>query len=184
MWERYFSPQTCEDIVKLALQEPVVEASVGFSTVQVNLIARRSKIRWINKTNKNLSWLIDEIDNLIHTVNNDAFGVDIFKLLSLQFTEYSSDYSGHYGWHNDVNWEGNRQTHRKLSATVQLSDPATYKGGVFEMKPLFYEPPPENTLKTQGTVLIFPSFLEHRVSPVTEGTRYSLVAWMEGPKWR
>jgi len=182
MWEQYFQPQICEEIISMALQISPQTATVGFSDVQVNTSTRRSRVRWITpRENRDL---VEEVDNLVHVVNNDAFGVDIFKLLTLQFTEYNAEDAGHYDWHNDVNWGGNRQTHRKLSVVIQLTDPDKYKGGVFEMKPLFLAPPPEDKLKKQGTALIFPSFIEHRVTPVTEGTRYSLVAWMEGPKWR
>jgi len=52
------------------------------------------------------------------------------------------------------------------------------------MKPLHLTAPNAEQLKTQGTALIFPSFIVHKVNPVTKGTRHSLVAWIEGPKWR
>ena len=70
---------------------------------------------------------------------------------------------------------------RKLSVTVQLSDPSEYEGGGFE----FLEcPNPDESSRKKGTVLVFPSYLKHRVLPVTKGTRKSLVAWFEGPRWK
>jgi len=91
---------------------------------------------------------------------------------------------GYYNWHNDVNWDDGRPVHRKLSFICQLTDPAKYEGGDFEMQPLHLGAPNQEQLKTQGTALIFPSFIVHKVNPVTKGTRHSLVAWIEGPKWR
>jgi len=66
----------------------------------------------------------------------------------------------------------------------QLSSPEEYEGGEFEMQPLHLNAPAQEHLRTQGTVLVFPSFVVHKVNPITKGTRHSLVAWMEGPKWR
>ena len=42
----------------------------------------------------------------------------------------------------------------------------------------------KNIIREKGRVLIFPSFLPHKVTPVTKGVRKSLVTWMEGPAWR
>ena len=47
-----------------------------------------------------------------------------------------------------------------------------------------YEQPNPHSLKQQGTVFVFPSTLRHQVTPVTSGVRKSLVAWVEGPKWK
>ncbi len=69
---------------------------------------------------------------------------------------------------------------RKLSICIQLSNPDDYTGGEFEFKTL------ENPTgyKTQGSILVFPSYNEHQITEITSGTRYSLVGWMEGPRWR
>ncbi len=85
---------------------------------------------------------------------------------------------------NDVNWDDGRQVHRKLSFVCQLTDPEEYEGGEFEMQPLYLGAPDPKQLKTQGTAIIFPSLVMHKVNPITKGTRHSLVAWIEGPKWR
>ena len=69
---------------------------------------------------------------------------------------------------------------RKLSVVVQLTDPDEYEGGEFKFK---YVEQPEG-FNNRGSVLVFPSYLEHCVTPVTKGTRHSLVTWIEGPRWR
>ena len=69
---------------------------------------------------------------------------------------------------------------RKLSIIIQLTDENEYEGGNFEFK---YIQTPESC-RIQGSVLVFPSYNEHRVTEVTKGVRNSLVCWMEGPRWR
>ena len=84
-----------------------------------------------------------------------------------------------------------KNMHRKLSMSVQLSKPEDYEGGdlKFNLRGLnssnedtIMSPPPE--FKQQGSVIVFPSFHRHRVTPVTSGIRHSLVTWVEGPHWR
>ena len=137
---------------------------------------RSSRVSWI--TDKRvLNLLFDYVD----TANRNAFNVHVNKLAAMQYTEYHANENGHYDWHHDINWNENNGLDRKLSITVQLSNPDEYEGGDFDFDEC-QSPPP--TIKTKGTVLVFPSYLRHRVSPVTNGIRKSLVAWFEGPKWR
>lgn len=184
MWSEKFSKDLCSTIVEQALEIQPQEAIIGFNGSVVDQEVRRSKVRWINRANPKLGWLFNEMTNLFHIANHNAFGSEIWHLNEVQFTEYSGDEQGCYNWHNDVNWDDGRTVHRKLSMVIQLSDPADYEGGDFEMQPLHLGPPPEEEFKKQGSILVFPSFVVHKVNPVTKGTRYSLVGWIEGPKWR
>jgi PKHD-type hydroxylase len=112
----------------------------------------------------------------------DIMGIDVSEYGDIQYTEYHGSDGGKYDWHHDVDWNRDDDHDRKISLTVQLSGPSEYEGGDFsfgdgvESLPDFY--------KEIGTVLAFPSYLAHKVSPVTSGVRKSLVAWFEGPKWR
>ena len=81
----------------------------------------------------------------------------------------------------DVHWDTQLAYDRKLSVVVQLCDPNSYEGGVFEFGG---GPVAPKEFATQGSVLVFPSYLSHRVTEVTKGTRYSIVSWAEGPRWR
>jgi len=108
---------------------------------------------------------------------------DIFQ--PVQFARYRD--GGHYGWHQDINESGQRTRSgsRKLSLTFSLSDPKTYEGGHLE----FYrgERPMEDQviedIRDQGSVVVFDSRDYHRVTPVTKGTRYSIVCWTVGPNF-
>ena len=112
--------------------------------------------------------------------NKKSFQIDVENRSEIQFTEYRHNENGHYDWHHDVNWNGQKSFDRKLSVTIQLSDSNDYVGGDFE----FEEIKTNVDFKSLGTIIIFPSYLRHRVAPVTFGVRRSLVAWFYGPQWR
>jgi PKHD-type hydroxylase len=97
----------------------------------------------------------------------------------MQVTEYCGEQGGYYHWHHDVQWNGQAVSDRKLSVTVQLSGADEYEGGDFE----FDEVKTNADFRSKGTVLVFPSYLRHRIHPVTSGTRCALVAWFFGPRW-
>jgi PKHD-type hydroxylase len=70
-----------------------------------------------------------------------------------------------------------------MSIVIQLTDPSEYEGGDFEIDSQYPQLPKEE-IREKGSVLVFPSFIPHRVTPVTKGVRRSLVSWIEGPKFR
>jgi PKHD-type hydroxylase len=84
---------------------------------------------------------------------------------------------GHYKYHKDAEFPSNKKIDRKLSAVLFLSDPNDYEGGLFEIEEL------NNQIDkpTQGSIIVFPSCIRHRVTPIIKGERYSAVAWAEGP---
>jgi PKHD-type hydroxylase len=80
-------------------------------------------------------------------------------------------------WHTD-SIPGD--TVRKLSFTIQLTDPTEYEGGDLEFMPAISDP----KIKQQGMITIFPSFMTHRVTSVTTGVRHAIVGWIHGPDFR
>ena len=144
------------------------------STFSGNTDIRRSKTGWFNDP---------ELDKFLYGYVREAnrhWGYDVTDLCEVQYTIYEGENKGHYGWHNDVDWYTELAVQRKISITVQLSHENEYTGGDFEIQGANM---PDN-YKTRGSVIVFPSFHGHRVTPVTSGTRKSLVAWFEGPSWR
>ena len=139
---------------------------------------RTSRVSWLTDH----PWILDMLYQYADLANQAAFHTSLYKKADIQFTEYHGSEGGHYSWHHDIDWNRNDGLDRKLSITVQLSDPSEYEGGDFEFSEVL-SPDPQQS-KARGTVLIFPSYLQHAVSPVTSGVRKSLVAWFEGPKWR
>ena len=171
----------CDKFVKHATEsyEPV-ESTIGFNKQQAKSDYRECDIRWLNKDRE--SGLVDTLWRYIDRANRDSFDVDVRYINELQFTTYKGKNEGRYGWHHDVDFKNPLPHHRKLSVTIQLSDPSEYEGGEFEFENGIDKLPDD--VKEKGTVLIFPSFYKHQVKPVTSGTRHSLVTWVEGPHWR
>jgi PKHD-type hydroxylase len=150
---------------------------------------RKSHVKWIKPVDECSQRLLYHVNNIFLDMNDAHFGFDIFpnRVYGLQYTEYRGNEQGHYGTHIDSWLVGPLFKDRKLSMTIQLSDSHEYTGGDFEIdtftdfKDLNVD---KEELRKKGTVFVFPSFLGHRVTPVTSGLRKSLVAWIEGPKFR
>jgi PKHD-type hydroxylase len=121
------------------------------------------------------------VSTFASVANRQSFGFDLTSPYDIQCLEYHGADGGKFDWHQDVTWTQSLVSSRKLSFIAQLSDPADYEGGDFEFWG-YPSPPPE--FRNKGAVLVFPSFLHHRVLPVTKGVRYALVSWIEGPKFR
>ena len=183
-YKNYFSPEVCAKILEEGLKLPVKDATLGVDGNTDLVDYRKSKVRFIQKNDPNFQWLFDELWKLAIETNDNWFSFHISRITYIQLAEYDESYSGHYDKHHDVFWMNNDPYyHRKLTAVIQLSDPSTYGGGNLELYNT-QESPSTDEIRTQGTVLLFPSFLEHQVTEVTKGIRYSLACWFDGPKWR
>lgn len=183
-WAAKFPPKDCDYIIEKARQlEPrrgLVGGHAGGSP-SVEHDMRRSTIRWIMREPE-WDWLWRRVEDLFRETNSIAWAFAIEHIKSLQFTEYHEDQQGHYDWHEDLDWKSPNAMQRKLSMVVQLSRPDEYEGGVLELA--HDNPTDPNEFKGRGSAILFPSYLRHRVTPVTRGRRYSLVTWMEGPNFR
>lgn len=184
-WQSFngaLSKAECEELVAYALTKPAVTATVGHggkSVVDDHL--RRSKVRWLSRADPVLSELVARIEMMGLKANANGFGFDLAGFHEIQFTEYNADNDGTYGWHEDNCWKKDTPFDRKMSMVIQLSDKDSYTGGKLE---LTNDPLPAGTFENQGDAIFFPSFNRHRVTPVKLGTRYSLVTWFVGPKFR
>tara|TARA_R100001460_G_scaffold89539_1_gene131069 strand:- start:103 stop:690 length:588 start_codon:yes stop_codon:yes gene_type:complete len=134
--------------------------------------------------------IYDILNPFIHLANKNAeWNFEIDWNESCQYTEYNKSqfYSYHadsfcepYKNHDNKNFENKV---RKLSLTLQLTDPSEYEGGDFYFKYLTDKGVIEEKVeqaKELGTIIVFPSFVFHKVSPITKGTRKSLVNWTLG----
>jgi len=151
---------------------------------------RKSDIVWMSDR-----WIYKEIHPYLHQANaNAGWNFEWDWSEACQFTEYKV--GQYYDWHCDsyeepYNHPDNPNTHgklRKLSMTISLTDPEEYEGGDLEFdfrntdegsQPRICE-----EIRKKGSVIVFPSFVWHRVTPVTKGTRHSLVCWNLGYPFR
>jgi PKHD-type hydroxylase len=198
-------PKICDDIIKYGLSHEEDLAITGGQGQKRNLKEQPLKEEEIidlkKKRNSNIVWLNDkwiykEIHPYLHEANKLAgWNFEWSFSESCQFTKYKL--SQHYGWHmdsfdkpydnpNDPNTHGKI---RKLSMTCQLTDGSEYSGGELQFDTRNYDPHMRDedrhviTVKEilpKGSIVVFPSFVWHRVMPVTRGTRYSLVVWNLG----
>jgi len=136
---------------------------------------RKSTITWIDIQDDS-QWLYEKVWDTFQAVNR-WFKFDLFGLVDeIQFAKYSQ--GDGFGWHLDAG--GGQTSTRKLSMSVQLCDGDEYAGGDLEMCAC----PQLDPRRRRGTIIVFPAFLAHQVTPVTQGTRYSLVAWAHGPVFK
>jgi PKHD-type hydroxylase len=138
---------------------------------------RRTNIDWLEYSDKD-SWIFKKLSNVVEKINAQFYHFDITCIREpMQLTNYNSEDLGTYDWHVD---RGPGPT-RKLSLVLQLSNPEDYVGG--ELHLLCN---PESTLinKKRGLIVVFPSYVLHKVTPVTSGTRQTLVTWFSGPNFR
>lgn len=138
---------------------------------------RISEISWIPQNN-DAAWIYNKISDYAIIANREMWNFDIWGYLDdLQYTVYYGN-GGHYDWHADL---GPDMSNRKLSAVLQLSDSGEYEGGTLEINigSQVLEVP-----KQLGLITFFPSFLLHRVTPLTSGVRKSLVTWLCGANLR
>ena len=167
---------------------------------------RKNKISWHDN---------EELYSMLRAPMNDVnrqsgWNYNITAIEPIQYTIYYGD-ENHYHWHTDTiiqdHYTDRGENHilnntiRKISCSIQLTDPREYKGGDFELLTGlnedsediandlkgdgYFKTTPVNLphFKEKGYAIFFPSYTYHRVKPVTEGTRRSLVVWFRGPKW-
>jgi PKHD-type hydroxylase len=170
-----FNKQELKQIVKYCHSLPKETATVDRPDLYEKI--RVSDIAWV-KFNNDCKWFYDKLAFNIDSLNQSFYQFDLTGFTNYQFTEYKASEQGKYDWHMDTQLGTNPQfSTRKLSATLLLND--NFNGGDFEFKDLIEQPK-----MSAGTLIVFPSFLMHRVTPVTKGIRNSLVCWCVGPKFK
>ena len=144
---------------------------------------RDCNIGWVNSED-----ILKEMVGLFKPINKEL-QLDIDVLEPLQYTVYNIEQF--YGWHQDnyiepKDVEDEIKRVRKISFTMWLNDPEEYEGGDLEIE--FGGPGYQSKLKKfkeiRGSILYFPSHCFHQVTPITKGTRKSLVGWFGGPVWK
>lgn len=166
-----FSAEECQRIMDLSRTRRQRAGTMMFARPDI----RKSTIAWISIA-EDSRWLYEKVWQAFQAVNR-WFKFTLLGLVDeIQFARYSVGDS--FGWHLDAG--GGQTSTRKLSMSVQLCDDHEYCGGDLEMCAC----PQLDLRRRRGTIIVFPSFLAHRVTPVTQGARCSLVAWAHGPTFK
>lgn len=171
-----FTPEEIEKLIFIEKLLDFKKGEVGGGEVNEH---RNSNIAWLQPDN-NTSWVFDRVSYLVSRANYDLFLSDIVCVPSIQYTKYDSVTEQHYDWHVDE-FSAYKNTQRKISGVVLLTDPEEYEGGELEV---IHNGNPNESVKLKpkaGEVVFFASSMPHKVHPVTGGIRKSLVFWAEGP---
>jgi len=168
-----FTPEECAQLI-VDFTPHLKRASVeGLDPSQSEGIRRSSAVFVFPGESTN--WIFKRLNRAARDVNDALYGFETDQFREgFQFTRY--EVGEYYGPHFDIG--PGRLTERKLSMTVQLSDPADYTGGELLIYPEFV------ASKDRGSLTVFPSFMCHNVLPVKTGIRYSLVSWLAGPPYK
>ena len=170
-------PGLCDYIVKTTPWENKFEADLSDDnkTRFVDNEIRKTDVVFLSP----LSLIGCITQSYIRYANEVAeWGFAVDGIEDVQMGRYTS--GGHYDWHIDSFVPNEAKQQRKLTAVAFLSNPDSYKGGEFELKVA-----PDLPKKLpQGTLIIFPSVLEHRVTAVKSGERYTASCWAYGPAFR
>ena len=174
-----FTPQQCEMIINAGRRQPPQKAQVGMGKPGGGLDTKKrtTTISWLPFNE--MKEMYSDINNFIQKANLNHFGFgDIQITEQAQFTEYPE--GGFYDWHMDCDVAmAHEPPVRKISMTLLLSPENQFEGGDLELMA-----PGKRAKLKQGHAVIFASFINHRVAPVTRGVRQSLVMWFGGAPFR
>lgn len=182
-WHFLWNACADEDIINRCIvygeSLPESDASIGDggANSSVHQKVRFSKVSWIHKNDecKDIyDWFIDKVDR----INYWHYGLNLTGMEPLQYTRYPLN--GHYNYHHDITIRKDNIM-RKLSIVVSLSDRSDYEGGEFNLMPHGINP--LRVKFGKGDLIAFPSWVPHKVEPVTSGHRITLVGWVCGPKF-
>jgi PKHD-type hydroxylase len=173
--ENFLSDIECDKLIQSLDTDELTEGEVvGDYSGKKNINNNVRQTLNVDFLDKNL---FNKINSAIKVANINYFRYDIESIDTLRFLKYGI--GGTYNWHTD--YGRHECSMRKLTAIIQLSDDKDYEGGDFEFG--ITDAKGDDLVKGnrgKGCLLVFPSFLSHRVAPITKGTRYSIITWMEG----
>ncbi len=184
-----FSAEECDKIIELGRSMVAREGMVvpsdrhpppeggdetGYEAGNRKHAGRRSTVAFLDRSDARTEWVYQRLARICVSANEQFWNFSLERSENIQFTTYEA--GNFYRYHMDLGVRG-WSVFRKLSATVQLSDPADYEGGELVLMS------PEGRARAsreRGSVVVFPSYVWHQVKPVKSGVRHSLVQWISG----
>ena len=174
-----FTPEQCRMIIDAGRRQPPQKAQVGMGKpgAGTDTNKRVTTISWLPFDE--MKEMYNDINKFIQRANLNHFGFEDIQITEqAQFTEYPV--GGFYDWHMDCDVNmAHEPPVRKISMTLLLSHENEFEGGDLELMA-----PGKFAKLKQGHAVIFASFLNHRVAPVTRGVRQSLVMWFGGKPFK
>jgi PKHD-type hydroxylase len=172
VYEGCFTVEECANIIALHRTNRMVQGKILNAEGHA---LRDSDIFWISRT-AGTDWIFRRLWEAVGNYNLTYNFELADQMGQAQLTRYRP--GQHYEWHMDLGSDG--PSLRKVTAVVELTSQGSITGGGIEV---FYGQPVGNKVDLDaGDVLLFPSFVMHRALPVTSGTRWSLVFWLNGTR--
>lgn len=168
-----FAPDECVRLI--ALFDELDQADGGLVAGRFDTKVRQSALVWVPEDPAH-DWVHARMTRLVADANREMFrfALDGFEE-QVQIAAYGPGH--YYDWHIDRG-RGAVAGRRKLTISVQLTDPSAYGGGELEINA---DGHPFQAPRERGTAIAFAAHTLHRVAPVTFGLRHSLVVWVHGP---
>jgi PKHD-type hydroxylase len=187
--EGFFTSEECD---RISSHCSSLHLSDGGLFTEDTYKTRKAKTAFITEKTWENQWIYDKFNTLIGFYNDNVFGYDLTGYDYMQYTEYDSN--GKHEFHMDLAFKTRftdspindrlNEYLRKISVVLLLNEPEKdFSGGQFQFN-FSEERLPETAPLKKGSVVLFPSFILHRVLPITEGLRKTLVLWCIGPKFR
>lgn len=176
--EHTFSPEECQRVLDLNNKLYPVKSTVGSGDKEGTYDPNIRAVDTYNiEYSEDTKWIFNKIAAAVGDANAEYYKFDLLGIThSLQLLHYKSEENGHYDWHIDCG-DGKSAT-RKLSLSIPLTNRDVYEGGKLEIN---NNGNVIQAIDEQGSISFFPSYLVHRVSPVTKGERWVIVVWVHGP---
>ena len=171
----FFTPEQCNALKEQCVEELWMSGETIGGGVNKKVRSVEQQVMPIDQK----GWPLTRILELAKQANGARFKFEVAGFLDVDapmIMKYEK--GGHYDWHVDT---GNSVCHRKLSFTIQLSDDKDYSGGDVEFIGTKVD---TKAFRQKGVCIIYPSFLPHRVTKVTKGTRHAIVGWIHGPTFK
>ena len=181
-WENFLTDDDIAQLLNLPQWQQIQQATVGLNAMGIVAPSiRQSQTAWFVPCEKT-KHIWEKIVNAIAEVNRSFFHLDLTGCYEPgQLSLYVGSEQAHYDWHIDMS-EKTDTVPRKLSMSLMLSNPNDFEGGELQIKANSDEV--KNAEQAKGRAWFFPSYMLHRVAPVTKGVRRSLVLWVGGPPFR
>jgi len=179
-WHGLFSAAELDRLERhcdgLALEQARVTGD-GYGSI------RSTQVAWVHRKAEVTELLYQKMEQVVLRLNVEHFRSDLSGLTTLQHAVYRESEAGYFDWHIDYGRDNNDpgQEPRKITLSLQLSDPECYDGCDLEIRAAHLV---DVAPRQRGALVAFRANALHRVTPITRGIRKSLVAWAAGPEYR
>lgn len=179
IWKDVLTPKELDKIEAYGETLMPMRAEIVGTDGNIAPHQRITKVAWMERKPE-VEWLFAKLQEAVMQINAEFYGFDLFGLEeAFQYTIYGGAEGGHYDWRVDLG--GHDVEFRKTSLSLQLTEPSDYEGCDLILQP---GSGPFGAERARGTLIAFPFYVLHRVTPIQSGIRKSLVIWVNGPPFR